>query len=125
MEEIFYALALGLSKVSILLFYLRVFPQAAFRRWVWTLTALNLAYSAAYAVAVVLQCRPLDGAWRAWDGEYPAQCVNVNHLGWSGAAVNIALDVVTLVLPLPLLAKLTTTMRRKVQIVAMFLVGFL
>jgi hypothetical protein len=124
-EEVLYAVALGLNKVAILLFYLRVFPQRVFRWCAFIMIGLNLAYSTAYAAAVVLQRRPLDGAWRSWDGEYAASCVSINQLGWSGAAVNIALDIGTLVLPLPVLTHLTMSLRKKIQIVSMFLVGFL
>ncbi|KAI1877994.1 uncharacterized protein JN550_000176 [Neoarthrinium moseri] len=123
-EEILYAVALGLNKISILFFYLRVFPQTSFRVAVYILLGLNAGYAIAYSLAVVFQCSPIEGAWRAWDGEYTAECVNINYLGWSGAAVNIALDIATLILPMYLLVGLTMSIKKKIQIIAMFMVGF-
>jgi hypothetical protein len=92
---------------------------------VYTMIGLNTGYALAFGLAVVFQCQPLDGAWRSWDGEYQANCVNINYLGWSGAAVNIFFDIATLVLPLQVLAQLSMSMRKKIQILAMFAVGFL
>ncbi|KAH8682619.1 hypothetical protein BX600DRAFT_448936 [Xylariales sp. PMI_506] len=123
-EEILYAFALGFNKVAILLFYLRVFPQKAFRMAVYIMIGLNLSYSVAYTLAVVFQCWPLNGAWLSWDGEHEAKCVNINTLGWSGAGVNILFDLTTLILPLPVLAQLTMSLKKKLQILAMFAVGF-
>lgn len=91
---------------------------------VYTLIGLNSCYALAFGLAVIFQCQPLDGAWRSWDGEYQAHCVNVNYLGWSGAGVNIFFDIATLVLPLHVLAQLTMGWRKKIQILAMFAVGF-
>ncbi|KAH8203349.1 hypothetical protein TruAng_002444 [Truncatella angustata] len=123
-EEILYAFALGLNKISILLFYLRVFPQQHFRVMAFVMIGLEIGFALGFGLAVIFQCGPLDGAWRSWDGEYQAKCVNVNYLGWSGAGVNIFLDIATLMLPLHALSKLTMSLRKKIQILAMFAVGF-
>lgn len=92
---------------------------------VFVMIGLNVGFVLGFGLAVVFQCTPIDGAWRSWDGEYQARCVNVNYLGWSGAGVNILLDIMTLLLPLPVLAQLTMSLRKKLQIFAMFTVGFL
>jgi hypothetical protein len=124
-EEILYAVGLAISKISILLFYLRVFPQQTFRYMVFVMISLNAMYAIGFSLAVILQCSPVDGAWRSWDGEYKAKCFNVNYLGWSGAGANIFFDVTTLILPLPVLAQLTMSTRKKLQVFSMFAVGFL
>ncbi|KAF7536108.1 hypothetical protein G7054_g4835 [Neopestalotiopsis clavispora] len=123
-EEILYAVGLAISKISILLFYLRVFPQQTFRYMVFVMISLNAMYAIGFSLAVILQCSPVDGAWRSWDGEYKAKCFNVNYLGWSGAGANIFFDVTTLILPLPVLAQLTMSTRKKLQVFSMFAVGF-
>ncbi|KAH6662687.1 hypothetical protein B0J14DRAFT_621822 [Halenospora varia] len=48
----------------------------------------------------------IHATWTGWDGTGQAKCVNVNALGWTSGAINIALDVIVLLLPLPGLAKL-------------------
>ncbi|KAK7747570.1 hypothetical protein SLS62_009069 [Diatrype stigma] len=123
-DEIVYIAALGLTKISILFFYLKVFPKRSFRICAWVLIGLNLAYFLAYDFLLIFQCQPIPGAWRVWDGEFEAKCISINVLGWSAAVINIVLDLAVIILPLPELFRLSMSMKKRVQIVAMFAVGF-
>lgn len=120
-----YIAALGLTKISILFFYLKVFPKRSFRICAWVLIGLNLAYFLAYDFLLIFQCQPIDGAWKAWDGEFEAKCISINVLGWSAAVINIVLDLAVIILPLPELFRLSMSLKKRAQIVAMFAVGFL
>lgn len=123
-DEIIYIAALALTKISILFFYLKVFPKRSFRMCTWALIVANLVYATAYDFLLIFQCDPISGAWRFWDGEFEAKCISINVLGWSAAAINIALDVAVIVLPLPELFRLSLSLRKRLQIIAMFAVGF-
>ncbi|KAI1379617.1 hypothetical protein F4677DRAFT_464850 [Hypoxylon crocopeplum] len=123
-DELIYITALALTKVSILFFYLKVFPKKSFRICTWTLIIINLAYAVTYDFLLIFQCDPIPGAWRFWDGEFEAKCISINVLGWSAAAINIALDLAVIVLPLPELFRLSLSLRKRLQIIAMFAVGF-
>lgn len=120
-----YISALAITKVSILCFYLKVFPKKSFRLSVYVLIALNICYAVGYDLVLAFQCSPIDGAWLSWDGEYNAKCISINVLGWSAAAINIALDMATIILPLPELFQLSMSWKKKIQILLMFTVGFL
>ncbi|RYP63124.1 hypothetical protein DL771_009418 [Monosporascus sp. 5C6A] len=124
-DAVFYVTSLGLTKISILLFYLTVFPKRSFRLWAHALIVANAMYAIVFGCLLAFQCRPVAGAWLAWDGEYEAQCISLNVIGWSGAAANIALDVATLALPMPELFRLSMSRRKKVQIIGMFALGFI
>ncbi|KAK9778379.1 hypothetical protein SCAR479_04781 [Seiridium cardinale] len=123
-DEMLYITSLALTKVSILFFYLKVFPKRSFRIGVYILIALNICYALGYDLVLIFQCSPISGAWLSWDGEYEAKCVSINILGWSAAAINIALDLATIVLPLPELFQLSMSWKKKIQILLMFMVGF-
>jgi hypothetical protein len=86
---------------------------------------LNVAYWIAFLIVTIFQCRPLPGAWTRWDGTFRGQCTNVNIQGWMSGVATILLDVATLVLPLPIIAKLDLSLQKKVHIFLMFSVGFL
>ncbi len=116
---------LSLTKASILLFYLTVFPKRSFRAAARLLIAGNAAYAVVFGCLMLFQCRPVSGAWRAWDDADGAQCISINMIGWSGATANIALDLATLALPMPELVALSMSRRKKVQIIGMFALGFL
>ena len=86
---------------------------------------MNVCYLIAFVLVSVFQCHPIDGAWLRWDGEHPAKCQNINAQGWAAAAINMFLDIVTMVLPLRELSKLSISLRKKMQLMVMFTLGLL
>ncbi|KAK2054782.1 CFEM domain-containing protein [Colletotrichum caudatum] len=123
-DELLYLGALPVTKISILLFYLKVFSKREIRLGCWILIALNVAYLIVFELTCIFQCRPVEGAWKAWDGEFPAKCNNINTQGWAAAICNIVLDLATLVLPLRELYSLSLSLRKKIMVMTMFCVGF-
>ena len=112
-------------RVSILCFYLRIFPQRTFRRIVYVVMAGNTLYGTVFILVSIFQCIPVQAAWERWNGTVQARCVDVNALGWISGAINIALDVFILVLPLPGLAKLVMSWERKIHVMMIFGLGSL
>jgi hypothetical protein len=124
-DELIYLSALPLLKISLLLFYLRVFSTPSFRACVYFLIACNVAYCIAFVGVSIWQCLPIYGAWTRWDGTFEGTCNNINLQGWLSAALNIVIDMCTLLLPIPELIKLEMPRSKKVLIFLMFSVGFL
>ncbi|KAI0025390.1 hypothetical protein F4780DRAFT_791020 [Xylariomycetidae sp. FL0641] len=122
-DEVIYISALALTKVSILFFYLKVFPKKAFRIMTWILIGANLTYMVVFDLLLIFQCKPLYGAWTFWDGTFEGECISINVLGWTAAAFNIVLDLSVIMLPMPELFQLSMSLRKRLQIVAMFAVG--
>lgn len=116
---------LPITKISILLFYLKIFPKKQVRIAVWVLIGLNITYLVVFEVISIFQCTPIQGAWLRWDGEFEATCRDINMQGWAAAGLNLVLDLAVLILPLPELAALSLSLRKKIQILSMFCVGFL
>jgi hypothetical protein len=112
-------------KVSILFFYLRIFPKKVFRRVVYTVMTGNILYGIIFILLSIFQCIPVKAAWTRWEGEVPARCLDINALGWASAGINIFFDVIILILPLPELAKLVMSYQRKIHILLMFGLGSL
>jgi len=119
----FYLSAIALTKVSILLFYLRIFPNPVFRRLVYVALAYCIGYILGTVIALVFQCNPISLAWDRWDGEHPGKCFNLNLLGWMSAALNIVGDLIVICLPLHELSKLAMSRRKKAGVMLMFLGG--
>ncbi|KAL2361572.1 hypothetical protein RJZ56_005529 [Blastomyces dermatitidis] len=86
---------------------------------------LTLAYGFVFIIVSVFQCSPIKLAWLRWDGTTPGHCNNINLQGWTSAAFNIVLDLLTLVLPLRELSKMDLWRRKKIHICIMFSVGSL
>ncbi|KAL1883977.1 hypothetical protein Daus18300_000085 [Diaporthe australafricana] len=123
-DELVYLAVLPLTKISILLFYLKIFPKREIKIAIWTLVGLNIVYLIIFEIISIFQCRPIQGAWLRWDGEFEATCNDINMQGWWAAGLNLVLDLGVLILPLPELARLNLSMRKKIQILSMFCVGF-
>lgn len=123
--EIFYLLTTSLTKIALLAFFLRVFPTKTSRRITWGMIAIVIAFIVSYFFLLIFQCWPINYAWLRWDAEHEGTCINVFAAFVSHAAINMALDIVILIMPLPQLYRLhlTYTLGRKMQILGMFSVG--
>ncbi|KAL2027461.1 hypothetical protein VTO58DRAFT_111552 [Aureobasidium pullulans] len=121
--ELLYFAAIGLTKISILLFYLRIFPDWKLRRMIYGIIGACIAYMVVFIVATALQCIPVSMAWQKWDGEHQGKCLNLNAEGWASAIINIILDLIVIILPMRQLKDLAMSWRRKLGVMIMFLGG--
>lgn len=124
MEIVYFALV-ALLKLSLLFFYLRIFPGTRLRQLIWGTIILNSVYGVVFVFVGIFQCRPIAHYWKHWDGEDRGTCINVNALAWSNAAISIALDVWMLALPMSQIVKLNLHWKKKVGVGLMFGVGTL
>ncbi|KAK0634833.1 hypothetical protein B0T17DRAFT_472500, partial [Bombardia bombarda] len=123
--ETFYLCILSLTKTSILCFYLRIFPNRTFRMVTYGVMAWVSLSSIIFVFLQIFQCVPIAFIWEGWKkGEFgPYKCLDINALGFASAAFSIAQDIVILVMPLPLLARLNVSRRSKLGIMVMFSLG--
>jgi hypothetical protein len=116
-------MAVFFTKMSLLFFYLRVFPHKAFRIQVYCVIGAVCVYTLLGTVVSIFQCTPVRGAWEYWDGEEHFRCRDRNALGWSSAIMNMTLDIAIILLPIRPLMQLVMSRRKKIQVILMFLVG--
>ncbi len=112
-------------KISIIFFYLRIFPGNIFRIVLWCTQLFNFLLGTAFITAAFLQCTPLSFFWAGWDGEHQGQCFNMNAMAWSHAAINIALDVWSLALPATQIYDMNIPVQKKTQVLLLFGFGVL
>lgn len=105
--------ATGLAKGSILLFYLQIFPNRSMVVATWTVFAFTLAYSFACVLVNLFSCHPVRGSWEI-DESLAAVCIDRPLFYLAQAALGIATDVATLVLPLPMLKSLRLPWKQRV-----------
>jgi hypothetical protein len=123
-DETFYLVILALTKISILYFYLRIFPTRGFRIAAYIIMGWVAISHLIFVFMQVFQCTPINYVWEGWTGEFgPHRCVDVNTLSYIAAGFNIAQDAVLIVLPLPLLLGLNANRRTKAGIILMFSLG--
>ncbi|KAE8150334.1 hypothetical protein BDV25DRAFT_154543 [Aspergillus avenaceus] len=117
---ILYCAATGFTKVSVLIFYLRIFPSRNFHIAVWVLVFIAAGYSVASVLANILSCTPVDKAW------YPMKaghCMNRPVFYFANAGLGIFTDFATVVVPVPWLRRLQMPIRQKIAVSCILAMG--
>ncbi|CAI6287712.1 unnamed protein product [Periconia digitata] len=121
-STIVYATSLIFTKISILLFYLRLSPQLWFRVAVWILIGITSCYGLMYNLLSIFACKPIAATWNL--ALMPqAECVGVLPKYMALSILNIVIDVLTLILPIPVVWKLQMSLRQKLSIILVFMTG--
>lgn len=123
LAAIFYCAATGFTKVSVLIFYLRIFPSKNFHIAVWTVVFIAVGYNIASVLANVFACTPIAKSWdlTIMNGA----CMNRSVFYFANAGLGIFTDFATVLVPIPWLAKLQMPLRQKVAIGVILAMGCL
>ncbi|KAL8702705.1 MAG: hypothetical protein Q9201_004126 [Fulgogasparrea decipioides] len=116
-----YFLNATLTKVSILLLFYRIFGVVKkFRLALWISAFFVVAWWIATTILGFLGCTPF--AYN-WNKKIPGTCVDlVAFFRWNGIS-NLLLDFLILLLPLPMVWRLSIAARQKLELSGMFLLG--
>ena len=117
-----YIVAKCFTKVSILLFYLRIFPQKWFVNCTIAMMCLVIVSETIYVFSIAFQCNPIASFW---DKSLQAKCVNQIAIIYSGAGFAIFEHVVMILLPIPCIRALKIAKGKRISLLAMFSVGTL
>ena len=122
--EILYYICVTLIKVSILLFYYRIFGVGkTFKRTVYVALGVVVAWCIAIVLGSIFQCTPVQAAWIR---PFPhSKCINNNGALLGVAISNVVIDCGILILPVPSIWNLNLSVRRKIALTAIFLIGAL
>lgn len=116
-----YNLSLTLTKLSIILLYLRLFVGKCFRRACWTVLALVIACGLWNIITTIFSCNPVAYYWdKSIRG---GRCLNNMALWLSTAAFRIATDLAILALPMPVVLSLQLPRKQKIGLILVFAVG--
>ncbi|KAI1411212.1 hypothetical protein F5Y13DRAFT_201420 [Hypoxylon sp. FL1857] len=111
--------ALTVVKIAILLFYKRVFPMPKFKIAIWVAIFFVSCWGIILFFLVLLQGKPVSASWT---GKGVLQ-FSPNALGLSQVGTSIALDVIVLCFPLPVIFRLHMPTSRKVGLAMVFWLG--
>ncbi|PVI03760.1 hypothetical protein DM02DRAFT_652348 [Periconia macrospinosa] len=116
-----YTLAIMFVKISILVFYLRISAARNLKIVIYTAVAITIAYSIPLATIGFYACNPMA---KYWDITITTgSCINQYAVYLFSASMNIATDVIILVLPVVMLWKVHIPRRQKVGIIFMLMTG--
>lgn len=115
-----YGLAITAIKVSILLFYRRIFSIGRLRKWINIVGVLVLGWLFANNLVFAFQCTPVR---KAWEIEIQGYCVNPLRTVEIIQVLNVVLDALVLALPVSGVLKLQMSTGRKISLIVTFLLG--
>lgn len=121
--QIFYKLTMNLTKISILLLYMRIFAVFTWFRWIGrVLIGIVTAYMISAFFAAVFQCTPVA---RAWDKSIPGTCISIEMNWYANAGFSITTDAIILLLPIKPILSLKLPVAEKVAVMGVFVLGAL
>lgn len=123
--EILYIALMGLTKLGLSLFYLSIFPGTGIRRLLWGTAIFNVLFGISFLVTAIFQCTPISFYWTQYVDTSSGKCIDINMLGWVHGAVNIAVDIWMIAIPLSQVRKLELHWKKKIGVTIMFLTGTL
>ena len=121
---ILFMLAEFLCQAAILAFYLRIMVDRRLILATWAMMGLVVAFGISNTIVMIVQCTPIHLFWNGWRKDIPGTCIDAQLYSFVRGGIQIFVDLAILTLPLPMLAKLQMSTKRKVQIMSMFCVGF-
>ncbi|CEJ57260.1 hypothetical protein PMG11_05960 [Penicillium brasilianum] len=116
----FYNLSLILSKLSILVLFIRIFRSRKFLLCTYSTMALLIVAGLWMVISGFLFCIPVHAFWSVHHKDH---CLPEGPVWYANAAMQIFTDLVILILPMPLLSKLHLPRRQKVGTMLVFGVG--
>lgn len=114
----------ALTQLSFLAIYLRVFPNNTFHGIARGLLILSACFGISNIFVMIFQCTPVPFFWFGWAGEYKGSCIDLNTYSWYKAAMQIAMDLAIISLPIQPLTGLSLGKGKTLQIILMFCTVF-
>jgi hypothetical protein len=118
-------LNVGFTKISVLLLYWRLFPRySSMRMAIYILLGITIGWTVSMTVTNFLLCIPLNAYWNIFYTG-PQWCVDEVPYFVTFAGIDLVLDIIIYILPLPELMGLKLPGRQKIALLALFSIGIL
>jgi hypothetical protein len=123
-SNFFALMAVGFTKLSVLALYLRLSPPVGLQRFVWVFLVITSGWICVTTVTSSLLCRPLKAYW---DPRYLGEqkCFDEVAIYVAFSGIDVALDTIIYLIPLPIVVQLKMPRRQKMIVGAVFGLGTL
>jgi hypothetical protein len=110
-----------LTKVAILIWYLRFSQGVKLRKFIYVTMVIVVSYSLIATFEWLYACQPIAKLWDLTITH--GSCINPNAIYIFSGAMNTATDLTILLLPTVILWNLTLPTRQKIGVVCIFMTG--
>jgi hypothetical protein len=114
-------------RFSLLCFYYRLIDHISIRKYIWvlhTFVAISVAFLIAYVFALVFSCTPIDAYW-TFPPKPGSKCIDVGAFLVSASIINTILELVTAILPIPVVLTLQMEKKQRWSVISLLSLGFL
>lgn len=118
--QLLYKVSICLTKLSILFFFVRIFPSQNFKRAVTALGAITVAYSFASVCCTIWQCDPIA---KTWNRKLSGHCLEIGKVWYSTSVMAVITDVAIIILPVYQIRRLQMPLFQKLALCLMFSLG--
>ncbi|KAL8941282.1 MAG: hypothetical protein Q9216_002343 [Gyalolechia sp. 2 TL-2023] len=118
--QIIFATAITVTRLSLLLFYHRIFPVKRFKIVALITGCILICWWISFIFAIIFSCYPVESFWNK---AIVGHCVNEHTLSWGITGTELATNIIMLILPIPWLWKLRLAWSKKLAITGMFALG--
>lgn len=119
-QQTAYAIELGLVKSSLCLLFMRIFSTPRFKFAATCTLILCVSWAIMTVLIGFLSCRPLTSIW---DPNVSGRCIDIPAAWTAIGSIDVILDTIILVLPIPMLWKLQMPVWRKWAVTGIFGMG--
>ncbi|PYH79720.1 hypothetical protein BO82DRAFT_356141 [Aspergillus uvarum CBS 121591] len=116
-----YNLSLTLTKLSLIFLYKRLFPTKYYQIILAVTLFFVIATGMWMVFSAILFCIPVRSFW---DTSLPRTCLPEDVVWCLNAGFQISTDLLLVILPMPVLAKLRIAKRQKIALILIFALGF-
>jgi hypothetical protein len=117
--------ALGFIKQSVCFFYWHVFAKVMFRRFLLVWIVIIIVWTASSVLSRFLECGSHLMAVFGGPKEYQDHCRSAIPAGYAMVTSDVATDLITLLIPIPVIVKLQMSTRTKLLTLLTFMIGTL
>ncbi|GJC81687.1 satratoxin biosynthesis SC1 cluster protein 4 [Colletotrichum liriopes] len=119
--EIVYVFVLLFAKLSLVVFYLRIFTVPKFRIAAYSLIGFLVVGQVVIGFLTIFSCHPIELFWNR--DLHTGGCLDVNQLAYANSALAIIQDLIILALPIAMLPGLQMNRNKKISVAMVFLLG--
>ncbi|WQF76544.1 hypothetical protein CDEST_01558 [Colletotrichum destructivum] len=140
-SEIMYAIVITMTKISVVLFYLRIFYEPSFRKACLAIFTITIIFGIWHILQIVFVSWPVSYNWTFWDGRHTGRVRkppgyeaylsfvepheltrgHVKIFSFVNGGINIALDLSLCVLPVTQFINMSWTLKTKISTSLIFL----
>ena len=117
-----WAAANTLIKLSILHLYVQIFSVSRVRKVAYAVMLLVVLFGFGIILMQFLMCRPFV---KEWDQKRPGVCGDTIKSALVTGIINMCIDTIIILLPMPVLWGLQMRIRRKVELTVIFGLGIM